>query len=93
MQKEDCDIDDDRISSVSDMNSSDGLASLEMGRANKPLLKKLGARLDPSNVNPVLSHRAILSLKVVVFLDACHMDRLVRKCPSTCKTPINAKGE
>ena len=46
--------------------------------AHFSMLKSLGAKLDPNNLMPFFKHPSNSAIKIHVFLDICHMLKLVR---------------
>ena len=46
--------------------------------SHQSMLKLLGARLSPSNLQAYLQHPCDPKPKIYIFLDACHMIKLVR---------------
>lgn len=60
--------------------------------AHLTMLKALGADLDPSNLIPSFTHPCDHDFRVCVFLDACHMLKLVRNTIADQKVLIAADG-
>ena len=60
--------------------------------SHQSMLKALGARLSPDNLQAYFEHPCDPKAKIYVFLDACHMIKLVRNTMSDWKTLKDSEG-